>query len=186
MATEQEILLEWQKMKAAYPSSWIRSTADDVTGNQLVWIEQLSDLAPDLLRAACSNYRSSDAEWFPPAGRIRKLALDLAEPNHRRTGVEAWGDVVKAFHEVGYTRAPVFDDPIVADVVKMMDWQRLCMSEEQTADRARFIAGYEAIATRKRDDALMLPEVRQVQQQIAGRAQDEIKRLAEAKRDVTQ
>jgi hypothetical protein len=182
MATEKEILLEWRKMKAAYPSSFVKCDDDEITANQLVWIEQLSDIAHDLLQAACLQYRSSKEDWFPSAGRIRNMALDLSQPTGRRTGIEAWGDVVKAFHEVGSYCAHQFDDPLVADVVKMLDWQKLCQSEDQTADRARFIAGYEAIVSRRRDDALMLPEVRQVQQQIAGRAHDEIKRLAEAKK----
>jgi len=189
MATPDQILLEWRKMKAAYPASFMKSDDDEITANQLVWIEQLSDIDADMLRVACANYRSSCEEWLPPAGKIRNMALDLAEPNHRRPGIEAWGDVVKAFHEVGVYGAPQFDDPLVADVVKMLGWDTLCKSEDQTADRARFIAGYEAIASRKRDDALMLPEVRRVSQLIGARRADvqgEIKRLAEAKRDATQ
>lgn len=181
MATPEQIITEWRTMRAGYPSSFVRATDDDITGNQLIWIEQLSDVDPDLLHAACANYRSSDSEWFPTAGKIRKMAFDLSNPNGHRTGLEAWGDVVAAFHHGGHWGIPEFSDPIVADVVKLLDWQTLCLSEYQTADRARFIAAYEAITDRRKTDALTLPEVRQVQQQIAGgngKALAEIKRLA--------
>lgn len=184
MATPDEILLEWRKMKAAYPASFSRSDDDEITANQFIWIEQLSDLAPDLLRAACANYRSSDAEWFPAAGKIRKMAFDLASPNHR-TGAEAWGDVVKAFHrDGGQYGVPQFDDPIVAEVVKALEWRRLCNSEEQdeVSNRAKFVDAYNAIASLRRNETLTLPEVRRVQAQIQSKAQDEIKRLAEARR----
>jgi hypothetical protein len=181
MATPEQILTEWRKMKAAYPSSFVRADDDEITANQLVWVEQLSDIDPDLLRAACAHYRSSDAEWFPPAGKIRKMVLDLSEPNHRRTGIEAWGDVVKAFHTPGYYGSPEFCDPVVVQVVKSLGWQALCISEDQTADRARFIDGYNAIAGRERSNALMLPDVKRVAEKQLERAGEVIKRLAESK-----
>lgn len=179
MATDDQIILEWQKMKAAYPSSFVRASDDDITGNQLVWIEQLADIDSALLSAACAQYRSSPAEWFPSAGKIRNIALELSTPATRRTGLEAWGDVIKAISDVGYYRVPYFTDTIVSEVVKSLGWQNLCISENQMSDRARFIDAYNSMLERKRDTALMLPEVERIVQ--LSRVGYEIKRLADAK-----
>lgn len=147
-----------------------------------IFKQTLSDIDGDLLRASALKIIST-SKWFPSVAELREAALDIAEPNGRRTGLEAWGDVVAAFHrDGGQYGNPQFDDPIASEVVRMLGWQTLCLSEDQTADRARFIDGYNAIASCRRNETLTLPEVRRVQAQIQGRAQDEIKRLAEAKR----
>ena len=62
----------------------------------------------------------------------------------------------------GFHEFPVFDDPITQRVVNAMGWGNLCGSEDATADRARFLQGYEAVARRMQDDRATLPVVREL------------------------
>jgi len=188
MANSNEITVIFGVLTTNYGYIMRDKTPEQLSGLLDIWKQTLGDLDGDLLRASALKIIST-SKWFPSVAELRDAALDIAEPEKRRTGIEAWGDVVKEIHRVGSYGAPYFTDDLVAEVVKMLDWQTLCLSEEQTADRARFIAGYEAIVKRKRDNALLLPEVRRVSQLIGARraeVQGEIKRLAEAKRDAAQ
>lgn len=71
--------------------------------------------------------------------RVREVTCGPA-----RTGVEAWGDVMKAIRRVGSYGLPEFDDPIVATCVRIMGWRNLCLDDvPMHTDRARFCELYE-------------------------------------------
>ncbi len=55
---------------------------------------------------------------------------------------------------------PVWSHPLVERVVKQLGWRNLRMSEDQTADRARFVQAYEQLLARATTEEMLLPEVR--------------------------
>ena len=62
----------------------------------------------------------------------------------------------------GFHEFPQFADPVTQRVVDAMGWGNLCASEDGTADRARFLQGYEAVAKRCQEERATLPIVREL------------------------
>jgi hypothetical protein len=88
------------------------------------------------------------SKFLPTIAEIRAAARDL-RTGLRRTGMEAWGDVINAIRYVGSYRSPRFEDQRVAKVVECMGWQELCLGDNESSLRARFIEAYEAISDRE-------------------------------------
>jgi hypothetical protein len=90
-------------------------------------------------------------KFVPAIAEIRAVALDI-EHGPQRTGAEAWGAVCAEIRRVGSYESPRFADPGVTECVRLMDWRYLCLSENEAADRARFIELYDNLQTRARQD----------------------------------
>ncbi len=110
------------------------------------FIEDLDfGLARDAVRrlASTAKFRPSIAEFREAAAVLRV--------GERRTGADAWGDVVKAIRHVGIYGAPKFEVPFTARAVEALGWRNLCLGDSSEAsDRARFCEVYDAIAGSER------------------------------------
>lgn len=88
--------------------------------------------------------------WMPSVADIRATVLELNR-GPVKPGGEAWGSVLAAMHAQGAYRTPgtdfVFYDPVTARCVQALGWQELCLSENTTADRARFIELYDQLSS---------------------------------------
>jgi len=134
-----------------------------------IWKQTLCDIDGDVLKAATLQH-ISESQWFPSVAELRKAAAEIVAPN-QTTPVEEWGKVKKQIAFPGYVGTPRFDDEITAAVVIDIGWQTICLSEDETSTRARFIQGYTERLKRDRRKAVQLPQVA-----------DAIKRVAEARR----
>jgi hypothetical protein len=73
----------------------------------------------------------------------------------------AWQEVCKQINDNGGEFGkPVFSHPIIEQAVKALGWRNLRMSENPTADRARFIEAFEQLAGRAEKESMLIPEVR--------------------------
>lgn len=126
----------------------------------------LADLDYTTTNAAIERLIAT-SKWPPTIAEIREAALALVD-GETRPGGDAWGDVLRAIGRYGNERIPGyhfdFDDPVVAQCVAALQWRELCLSENQVADRARFIELYDrATATRRRSMlSESLPAVRRL------------------------
>jgi hypothetical protein len=145
-------------------------------GTSTAYETMLRDLDYETANAAVERLLATKPQFPPTVAEIREAALALTV-GETRPGGSAWGDVVKAIRRYGYMRSPGTDfrfaDPLVAEAVSAMDWVELCSSENQVADRARFIELYDRLASTHRRSQLSesLPAVRQL------RAKQELQRL---------
>lgn len=144
-------------MIAAYPTTKI---TDD---SAAVYVRMLFDLDFDAVNAAIAKLIAT-CKFPPSVAEIREATLAVSKGD-RRAGGDAWGDVLHAIRRFGYARTPGRDfeleDPIVLECIKAFGWQELCSSENQVADRARFIELYDKLAAedRRRDLSENLPAV---------------------------
>ena len=129
-----------------------------------IWKQLLADVDAELLRAAALQHIAS-CKFFPTVADLREIAHGLTHVGEI-TADEAWGEVTRAFHHPGYYGFPTFSNPTITSIVKDMDWQKLCMSECPEADRARFIDAYKARSQRTAKEQRMLPQVRELAQQL--------------------
>jgi hypothetical protein len=134
---------------AAFPTGKI--TAETVG----VYERMLGDLDYGAANAAIERLLAT-SKWLPTVAEIREAGLTLNR-GEMRPGGDAWGEVLRAISRYGYMRTPGIDfeftDPIVAECVRALTWRELCDSENQVADRARFVELYDRLAaTRRRSE----------------------------------
>ncbi len=134
---------------AAFPHS------DTTAATSSVYEQSLADLDYQTADTAVRRLIAT-AKFRPTIAEIREAALELRQ-GPRRPGGEAWGDVLDAVSRFGSYRTPRFDDPLVSRAVDAFGWREICGSENQIADRARFIELYDSYTHVARRE-LQLPE----------------------------
>jgi hypothetical protein len=175
MATELEIKQVHNLLCINYPAQSGKLSAADIGTQLALWVQLLGDLPGDVLKAAALQHMAV-SQWFPAVAELRQQAGALTAPP-AQAAIEAWGDVTAAMASTRYYRYadgfhefPKFADPVTQRVVDALGWGNLCGSEDGTADRARFLQGYDAIAKRMQDDRATLPVVRELAARLsAGR-----------------
>lgn len=141
-------------IKAAYPASKILED----NASMDFWYMAIKDIPYEIAENAVMEHICTNI--FPPnIAEIRKLCMDRCKPQVLSFD-EAWGTVQKAISSYGRDRpqeAYAAMDELTASVVKNLGWTRLCVSENQTADRANFREAYEKKEAELRN-ANALPE----------------------------
>ncbi len=136
------------------------------------YFEMLKDLSYDLAAAAVKKIIATDEyPTLPTIGKIRQAAAEISR-GHILSAPEAWGLVLKAVHEYGYYRegeALASLPEQVAEVVRWMGFQTICMSEKISVDRGQFLRMYEVHQKREQEQAVLPPAVRDVIKQLAGK-----------------
>jgi hypothetical protein len=131
-----------------FPNLMSRLSSEQQASTMKLYRHMLLDMDFALANAAVGRLIAS-SRFMPTIAEIREAALVCAH-GQRRPGGEAWGDVLAAVAKFGVYRRPVFSDSLVAHAVYMLDWVGLCSSDNQVADRARFIELYERLASARR------------------------------------
>ncbi len=135
------------------------------------YYEMLGDLPYDLAAVAVKKIIATDEyPTLPTIGKIRQAAAEISR-GHILSAPEAWGMVLKAVHEYGYYRegeALAALPEQVAEVVRWMGFQTICMSEKISVDRGQFLRMYETHQKREQEQALLPPAVRDMMKQLAG------------------
>jgi len=161
------------RMFAIFAEVWPREAerASDLTLE--VYGRVLADIQDDLLSAAVVSVVCG-ATFYPKPAEIRRAAIALRWPDEL-TGTEAWGRVGAYIRQwpaggrfVGqhHIDPPALPERMERAVNAIGGLSYLRLSENIMADRARFIEVYDALATREREHAQMLPEVRAVVEQL--------------------
>lgn len=140
-----------------FPAFMAKLTREQQEATQAGYRRFLLDLDYDLANAAIERAIAT-SKFFPTIAEIRAAALATAV-GPKRAGGEAWEDVRKAIGRWGMNRTPgvefQFADPLVARCVQALGWGALCMSENATADRARFIELYDEVTTTERTEVIV-------------------------------
>lgn len=142
-----------KRILGAFPGQRQKMSAADIMQMTVVYTAGLSDLDFDVARAAVDRCLKTE-EWIPSIATIRREAGEVLVGT-RRSGAEAWGDVMRAVSRFGAHRTPVFADRQVAEAVGIVTWRQICEADGRTLASCRrtFIDAYDNITTdqRKRD-----------------------------------
>lgn len=158
--TEDEALMVVAVLSAAFPHA--KGGGDTV----VVYRDSLLDLEYENAERAVRSLILTEKEYMPSIAKIRERAIELRDGG-RRTGVEAWGSVIRAMKAKGSHRTPgvdfVFNDPITSLVVQSLGWAELCAGDADNlmASRARFVQAYDQISVddaKSRQAGGLLPE----------------------------
>lgn len=147
-------------LTAAYPQVEIQEETIEI------YTKFLLDLPYEAGQAAALEVIAR-SKWFPSIAELRQAAVGMLPKNDVPNSGEAWGEVVRQLHSVGYYGRPSFSHPAVAKAVKAIGWYELCVSENPTADRAHFLRIYEGYREREVNKALQPPEVEYLRAKMA-------------------
>lgn len=128
-----------------------------------VYYRTLKDLPGDELKAATLHCIAESGRKFAPSvGELRGAVGELRRYTFNiPSAFEAWQEVITQLRDNGGDYGnPVWSHPLVERAVQQIGWRSLRFSENQTADRARFIQCYEQLEERAEKENLMLPDVR--------------------------
>lgn len=153
MATDNAIKQVLAVLSANYPDHFNKLTAEQLRNLRDLYYQALADVDDDTLRAAALRHIST-SQWFPKISELRSAAVAVIQPA-TPDPMEAWGAVLAEIRRTGFYGTPYFTDPLTAAVVKQMGWKDLCLSEDATADRARFVDAYARQSQRAREQRVM-------------------------------
>lgn len=131
---------EVRKFLGIVKANWQeRFIVDDLTIS--LWHRFLSAVEAPTAFKALHQYIGTGAH--PP--KIAEILKLISKPldGDDTIAAEQWGEVVRAISKYGRDREPRFAHPITARLVAGFTWRALCDSENQVADRARFIDGWQ-------------------------------------------
>jgi len=150
--TREQALSVWALLAAAAPGQPLPASTLEIRA------ELIADLDfADTRDAAIRLARS--AKWLPSVAELREAvhAPDLPEAG------EAWGEVCRAVHRLGWTTPPTeadFTDPLILRAVQTLGaWPNFCAGDE-AINRAHFLKIYPAMAERARAQAIAGPPAR--------------------------
>lgn len=178
MANLEDIAEILAVISIAYPNFIVTEKT-----NEVYW-QILSDIPTDELKAACLHCISESGRKFAPSvGEIRGAVGELRSMSaNMPSSFQAWQEVQKQISDNGGDFGkPIWSCLLVEKTVQAIGWRNLRLSEDQTADRARFIQCYEQFQERAQKEDLLIPEVRGYIETKGGRMLapvDQIKQLA--------
>jgi hypothetical protein len=134
-----------------------------------VYFDLLGDLPLEILQLAAKRaLLEGQYPVFPPAGTLRKLAVEVMRPV--MSSIEAWGLLLKAIRRFGYEKEhkalASLPEP-VAQVAERMGWQCLCDSDAPDVIRAQFCKAFDAQQARDQAMGLLPDRVRLAIAQVA-------------------
>lgn len=179
MADKTDIAAILAVIAVAYPNFAVTEKTTEV-----YW-QILSDIPADELKAATLHCISEAGRKFAPSvGELRGAVGELRGfANNIPSSYEAWQEVCRQIQiNGGDFGQPVWSHPLVEKAMNTIGWRNLRMSEDSTADRARFIQCYEQFRERAQKENIMLPEVRGYIESNGGRflaPLDQMKQLAD-------
>jgi hypothetical protein len=141
-----EILSVMKLVKATWPNWRAPADPDAADAALQAWSALVGDLPLDAVVASILAYAAEGHEFPPPVGVIRKRVIEAAERSSGSmapTVDQAWEEIRMCIRSHGMYRVPGqdfgFSHPAIADVVRSMGWQELCISENfDVVDRAHF------------------------------------------------
>lgn len=144
-------------ISAAYPNWKVTELTNEV------YYQTLQDVPAEELKAAVLHCISQNGRQFAPSvGELRGAISELRGMSANvPPSYQAWQEVQQQILENGGDFGnPVWSHPLVEEAVRRIGWRNLRMSEDQTADRSRFIQCYEQLTERATREDMLLPEVR--------------------------
>ena len=131
---------EAMKLLATLRAAWPRQEVGQDTA--AVYAAMLADLPLEEAKAAVQLLVQT-SRFFPTIAEIREKVAearcgDLTAPEL------AWGEVQEAIGRVGSYHRPLFANPAIQRAVDAIGWRAICLDENLSATRARFLDAYKA------------------------------------------
>lgn len=135
-------------------AAWPRFEPDEA--KVALWGELFADVEFGIAKVALKKLMLLNT--FPPSvAELRQAVMEVRTPE-KLSAPEAWGLALKAIHTYGCYRegeALAALPEQVAEVVRWMGWQSICMSDNVDVVRGQFMRMYETQQKRDREQAVL-------------------------------
>jgi hypothetical protein len=148
---------EVMKILAVISEMYQKFEVNEVKGQ--LFFELLGDLEYAVVQMAVKKYMLT-SEFPPTVADIRKLAIEIINPDMLVTGADAWGEVTKAMQNYGSWRVNEALESMnekTRQVVKCIGFQNICMTENIDVMRGQFMKMYSQVDERSKTEMLLPP-----------------------------
>lgn len=155
--TKQEFSLIAMAIKTYYPKENILPNDKALE----LWFEQLCDIPYQVAEAGLKKWVSLN-KWSPSIADLREMATSITN-GELDDWSTAWSKVLDAVRTFGFynsDKALETLEPLTREAVKRLGFTNICMSENPQTDRANFRMIYESLAERKKKDAQIPVQVK--------------------------
>ena len=158
--TVKDTVLIFTILSAAYPFFYKDIRHDDQQMGEAiaVWNEMLAEYDVNTVKFALKRLIAIQKDYPPTIGQLLE-SINIVSGNAAPDADEIWQEIMNAIRGYGFygtVKAMESLSPLAREVVRVMDWYTLCMSENPETDRAHFLRIYQAIKTRH-DQKYTLP-----------------------------
>lgn len=156
--TKKEFAVFAMALKTYYPRENLLPNEQSME----LWFKQLEDIPIKVAETGLNKWVSLN-KWSPSISEIREMASEIMHGELPDWG-DAWLEVCRAIRCFGSYRANEALEslsPLARKTTERIGFTNLCMSENQSADRANFRMIFEALAEREKKDALLSDGLKQ-------------------------
>ena len=164
--TKKEFAIFSMALKTYYPRENILPNEQAME----LWFFQLQDIPYDVAQAGLQKWVALN-KWSPSIADIREMASGITQGDLPDWG-DAWEEVCKAIRRYGSYRSEEALEslsPLTRKATQRIGFTNLCLSENQSADRANFRMIYEQMAEREKNDAKLPRSLKALIAQVQNR-----------------
>lgn len=188
LMAKAEIIKILAILKANYSNAFKDMTKQEAEAKINLWTSMFADVEPEEMLLAVQKIIATKP-YFPTVAEVRSVLAEIKAERILDAGA-AWEEVRAAIREYGrYQPEQAFQSmsPVTRLVAKRMGWIELCMSEEQSIDRAHFFKIYQTEESRQKENALlpleMFEKLEQKQLEYRQQRQQTEQKFLEQKRE---
>jgi len=155
--------------KNLYPrDKGLSADGEELINMAKAWAEMLRDIPFEVGKAAVAAH-AAGSPFAPAISEIRDYARRLTQPREM-TGEEGWAIAMKTIGKYGaspykdfatgkypFERARENTPPEVWQVMELLGYRSMCMSENREALRAQFLKTWDKLARQRREQEALLP-----------------------------
>lgn len=163
--TKKEFALFVMALRTYYPRENLLPNDEAMD----LWFAQLQDIPYKIAQAGLQKWVATN-KWSPSIADIREMTSGITFGEIPDWG-EAWSETQKAIRRFGsYRVAEALESlsPLTRKVVERIGFMNLCMSDNESADRANFRMIYETLAERQKRDAQLPAPLKEMLLEIKG------------------
>ena len=167
--TRNDVVKIFIVIRTAYPNFYKDMKKEDLEATIDLWAEMFAHENTQLVVAATKNLINT-FKWPPTIADIKEEMYKLTEVE-TETPIEVWNKIKKAIGRAGYYAADEFEKlpeiakTFVGSPKQLKEW---ALSEDynDSVVKGQFLKQYEVLAKRKKDNKLMLPQVKELTRQL--------------------
>lgn len=168
--TRDEVVAILGVLKTGYPKFYAEMTKQEMYNTIDLWTEMFSHENPALVTAAVKNLINT-FKWPPTIADIKEEMYKLTE-TQTESPIEIWNKIKSAIRNSGYNSYEEFQKlPEVAKIFvgspnQLREWA-LSVDYNDSVVKGQFLKQVEILQKREKDSKLMLPQVKNIVEQLA-------------------
>lgn len=167
--TKDEVIAVLKILKTSYPRFYANMTKDEMISTIDLWTEMFEHENPALVAAAVKNLINT-FKWPPTIADIKEHMYKLTEQD-TDTPIELYNSIKKAISNSNYNsfkefeKLPELCKKFVGTPSQLKEWA-LDPNFNDGVLRGQFLKQFEILKQREKDNKLMLPETKQIVQDL--------------------